>query len=118
MTSTYRYVLSYTNGHQDTYVISKTGQVTQNTTGKTSTLRPSDNKVEFPSSKGWYKSSGTTTWEYIRLKTDGSIVVHRFSTDGCRAKYKSLKNYCCRGVGTISVTGDALMKKVGTQKIV
>ena len=96
------YELSYTNGHRTTYVISEAGKITR--AGRSSTLQRSDNQVQFPSSKGWFKSSKLhrdTTWEYIRLRRDGSLEIQHFCTDYCHSTYDSkVKQYCCSGSGT------------------
>jgi len=96
-----KWKVSYSNGHQNIYVITKVGRLTQKN-GRSSSLESSDNQVVFPTLQGWYKSKGThrdTTWEYIRLKEDGTLEVQHFCTDYCHGTYKNVKNYCCVGSG-------------------
>ena len=65
-------------------------------------IMQSDNQIQFPSSKGWFKISGLVrdgTWHYLRVKQDGTLEIHRFCSDLCKASYESLGQYCCIGIG-------------------
>ena len=70
--------------------------------GRKTTLDPSDDQKNFPSTDGWYKTDRVhrpTTWEYVRLTKDGSLEIQHFCTDYCHSTYKGLSHYCCSGSG-------------------
>ena len=97
--------LQYTNGSSDTYTITEDGSVTITGLGTQSKLIQSDNQKDFPSSEGWFKDNHVhrdATWEYIRLKDDGTLEVHHYCSDcsDLNTTFKGLGYYCCSGVGT------------------
>jgi len=97
-----RWDLSYSNGHKDSYQILSDGSVSLQSSKRTRKLEVSKNQKVFPSSQGWFMLSKLfrdAAWEYVRLKNDGTLEIHHFCTDGCRATLQGQGNYCCKGTG-------------------
>ena len=96
------WILSYTNGYKDEYTISAKGKIAiKSKVNRKAFLVGSDNQADFPSSEGWLKANkvySDVTWEYIRLKKNGTLEILHFGTD-FKATYKNLKSYCCVGKG-------------------
>ena len=95
--------LSYTNKYKDQIEIRPNGKIVIKSHPKRKVhLQASNNQVEFPSSEGWLmatKNYRKGTWEYYRLRKDGTLEIQHFCNDMCRGKYKSLHFYCCVGTG-------------------
>ena len=96
------WTVEYSNRYKDTYTITTEGKIILKLKKTTSFLQESDNEVDFPSSDGWFmvdRAHRSATWEYIRLKGNGTFEIQHFCSDGCTGTYKNTKNYCCSGTG-------------------
>ena len=42
---------------------------------------------------------GEHSWDYYRLKQDGTLEIEAFWKDICKSRFKDLEHYCFSGIG-------------------
>ena len=104
-----KWYLTYSNSHKntsvigtDTYVIGTDGTIYLQSNGVKQYIERSDDQVKFPSSQGWFLVKNTfraQAWEYIRLRSDGTLEIQHFCSDGCGGVINGVGKYCCVATG-------------------